>query len=216
MKVERTLQLLLAERILVLVKIKESIRNWGSSGLIVRVMVRLQVGVLEGFFDCDTLGRVECEKSLQEVKSLVVALREEGLEGNLLLEGEGADVLARTAGLDSVVVFHGWCTQDVKDKGQLVVIFPKLAHDGFLFRHSLSLTIFSGEQGLSAQHLGQYTSNTPHINSFCVFLEGQHDFWRTVPTCRNVFRHESGIIVGRRGRTGQTKVADFQVAVCVE
>lgn len=128
MKVERTLQLLLAERILVLVEIKKTIWNWGSSGLIVRVMVRLQVRVPEGFFDCDTLGGVECEKSLQEVKGLVVALGEESLEGNLLLEGEGADVLARTAGLDSIVVLHGWCAQNVKDKGQLVMVFPKLAH----------------------------------------------------------------------------------------
>lgn len=123
MKIQRhTLQLLLAESILVLVKIEESIRNRGSSGLVVRVMVRLQVRMTEGFLDCDPLGGVECEKSLQEVKGEVVALRKEGLEGDLLLEGEGTDILASTAGLDSVVVLHGGCTQDVKDKGQLVVV----------------------------------------------------------------------------------------------
>lgn len=127
-KVKHTLQLLLAERILVLVEIEESIRDRGSSGLIVRVMVRLQVRVLEGFFDRDTLGGVECEEFLQEIKGLVVALGEEGLERNLLLEGKRADVLASTAGLDSVVVLHGWCTQDIKDKGQLVVVCFTLAH----------------------------------------------------------------------------------------
>lgn len=76
----------------------------------------------ESFFDRDPLGGVECQKSLQEIEGEVVALREEGLEGDFLLEGERADVLSSSARFDSIVVFHGWCTQDVQDEGQLVVV----------------------------------------------------------------------------------------------
>lgn len=77
----------------------------------------------EGFFDGNPLGGVECEQSLQEIEGEVVALGEEGVEGDLLLEGEGADVLSSSAGFDSIVVFHGGCAQDVQDEGQLVVVY---------------------------------------------------------------------------------------------
>ena len=85
-----------------------------------------------------------------------------------------------------------------------------------MLRGKASLTVFSGEQGLSAQHLGQYAANTPDIDGFCVLFKCQHDFGRTVPTGCDVFRHEPGVVVSRGGRTGQTKVTDFQVTVCVE
>lgn len=85
-------------------------------------MVWLEVGVFEGFFNGDTLSRVESEQLLEQIQSRVVALGEECAEGNLLLKGEGADVFAGTAGFDAVVIFHRGCAEDVQDEGQLVVI----------------------------------------------------------------------------------------------
>lgn len=67
----------------------------------------------QGVFDGDALSRVESKESLEEVEREFVALGEEVLEGDLLLEGEGADVFPGSAGFDSIVVFHGWCAQDI-------------------------------------------------------------------------------------------------------
>ena len=119
---EPTLQLLFAQSILVLVEIEESIWNRRRGGLILGVVVRLEVGVTQGVFDRDTLSRVECKKLLEQIQGHVVALGEHCAEGNLLLKGEGANVFARTAGFDAVVVFHGWCAENVQDEGQLVVV----------------------------------------------------------------------------------------------
>ena len=175
----------------------------------------------QGIFDRDTLGRVEGKQLLQQIESQVVALGEQCLERDLLLERKGSDVFSRPARLDSVVVFHSWCAQDIEDEGQLVVVCITLDRSpgvtwlaGWLVGRLL--TVFPGKQGLSAQHLGQYAADTPYVNGFCVFLEGQHDFRRTVPASRHVFRHEARVVVGRRRRSGQTKVADFQITVGVE
>ena len=114
--------MLLAQRILVLVEIEESIRNRRGCWLVVGVMIRLQVRVAQCFLDGDTLGRVEGQQLLEQVQGELVALREEGSEGDLLLKGEGPDVLACATGLDAVVIFHGGGAQDIQDQGQLVVI----------------------------------------------------------------------------------------------
>ena len=60
--VDKLLQLLLAEVVLVLIKVKELLGNRGSGRLIIGVMVWLQVWVLEGLLDCDALDRVEGEE----------------------------------------------------------------------------------------------------------------------------------------------------------
>lgn len=77
-------------------------------------------------------------------------------------------------------------------------------------------TVLAGEQGLPAQHLGQYAANAPHVNSLGIFLEGQHDLRRTIPASRHVFRHEAGVVVSGRGRARQTEVTDLEVAVGIE
>lgn len=215
----RTLQLLLAERILVLVKIKESIRDRRCRGLVFRVVVRLQVRVTKGILDGDTLGRVEGKQFLQQVESQVVALGEQGLERDLLLERQRADVFSCPARFDSVVVFHCWCSQHIEDKSQLVVVYYSMLESINTPGEGPGvgkLTVFPRKQRLSAQHLGQYAAHTPYVNGFCVFLEGQHDFRRTVPASRHVFRHESRVVVGGRCRTSQTEVADFQITVGVQ
>lgn len=77
----------------------------------------------KGILDGDPLGRVKGQQLLEQIQGQVVALGEEGAEGNLLLKGERADVLACAAGLDAVVVFHGWCAENVQDEGELVMIY---------------------------------------------------------------------------------------------
>ena len=58
--------------------------------------------------------------------------------------------------------------------------------------------------GVNGTHLG-------------VLLEGQHDLRRTVPTRRDVFRHERRIFVWSGVESpGQSKVADLQFAVGVD
>ena len=121
-KVKPTLQLLLTKGILVLVKVKETLRNRGRRRLVIWVMVRLQIRMTEGIFDRNSLGGVECEESLEKIKGEVVALGEEDLEGDLLLEGKGTDVLSSTSGFDSIVVLHSRCAQDIQDKSQLMVV----------------------------------------------------------------------------------------------
>ena len=118
----RTLQLLLRQVILVLVEIEEFFWDSLCRWLIVRIMIRLQVRVPQGLFNSDALDRVECKQLLEQVEGQVGGLWEHDFHWNLLLERQRANVLASTTRLDAVVVFHGRGTEDVKDKGQLVMI----------------------------------------------------------------------------------------------
>jgi len=95
--VDELLQLLLAEVILVLIEVEELLWDRAGSWLIVGIMVWLEIGVLECLINGDTLDRVESKEFLKEVKSEVGGLGEHLLEWDLLLEWEGADVLAGTA-----------------------------------------------------------------------------------------------------------------------
>ena len=52
---------------------------------------------------------------------------------------------------------------------------------------------------------------------FGVALEAQHDLWSAIPSCRNVFRHVSCILLRvDRETTRQTKVTDFQLAIGID
>ncbi len=79
-----------------------------------------------------------------------------------------------------------------------------------------TLTILSREQGFATQHLSQDTANRPHINSFGVFLESQHNLRSSVPTSCDVFRHEARVIFLGSSRASQTKIADLEIAICIE
>ena len=76
----------------------------------------------QGVFNSDALDRVEGEELLQQIESQVRCLGEHSLEGDLLLEGERADVFPGAAGFDAVVILHGGGAEHVQDEGQLMVI----------------------------------------------------------------------------------------------
>lgn len=78
------------------------------------------------------------------------------------------------------------------------------------------LTVFAREQRLAAQHLGQNTAYTPHVDRLGILLERQHDLWRTVPARSHIFRHEARVVFLRSSGASQAEVADFQVAVRIE
>ena len=123
---------------------------------------------------------------------------EHSLEGNLLLEGQTADVLARAAALDAIVIFHGWRTKDVKNERELVVV------------------ILAREERLAVEHLSQDATNTPHVDSLGVLLECEHDLGCTVPACGYIFGHEARVVLGAGSRTRKTEIADFQIAVGIK
>jgi hypothetical protein len=126
---ELTLELLLGQRILVFVKVKEFLRNRIRSWLIIRVMIWLKIWVLKSIFNRDTLSRVKGKKLVKEIEGQVIDMREHDLPGNLLLEGKGADILASTAGLDTVVILHGWSTEHIKNKGKLMMVYQRVSLD---------------------------------------------------------------------------------------
>lgn len=78
------------------------------------------------------------------------------------------------------------------------------------------LTILAREKRLSAEHFSQDASNRPHVDGLGVLLEGQHDFWRSVPTSGDVFGHETRVVLLRSGRSSETEIANLQVTVGVE
>lgn len=121
--VDELLQLLLAQVVFVLVEVEEFLRDRRRGGLVIRIMVRLKVRVLQGLVDRDALHGVEGQELLQQVEGEVGGLGEESAEWYLLLEGKGANVLACAAGLDPIVVLHGGCAKDIKDEGELMVVF---------------------------------------------------------------------------------------------
>jgi hypothetical protein len=120
--IDQLLQLLLAQIILILIEIEELLRDGCSGGLILRIMVGFQVGVLEGFVDGDALDGVECQELLEQVECEVGGLGEHAFEGYLLFEWERADVFPGAARLDAIIVFHGGGAENIQDQGELVVI----------------------------------------------------------------------------------------------
>lgn len=124
--IRRTLQLLLGQGILVLVEVEEFLWNRLGGRLIIRVMVRLEIGVLQGILDSDAFDWVECKQLVEKVQGEVRRVRKHGLPWDLLFERQGADVLASTARLDAVVVLHGRGAENIEDERQLVVVYAQL------------------------------------------------------------------------------------------
>ena len=71
-------------------------------------------------------------------------------------------------------------------------------------------TVFSGEDGSVAQHLGQDAADRPDVDGLCVPLGVKHDLWRPVPPRRNVLGQESCVVVLGIRYPCQTKVTDLQ------
>lgn len=85
-----------------------------------------------------------------------------------------------------------WGSEQLGDDGKLVDV------------------VLAGEQRLALKHLGKDTSNTPNINFNIVLLPSEHDLGSSVISCRDVTGH-LGVL-----NTGQTKVANLQIAVLVD
>jgi len=91
--------------------------------------------------------------------------------------------------LDNIV---WWGSEQLGDDGKLVDM------------------VLAGEQRLALEHLGKDTSDTPDINLNIVLLPGEHDFGSSVVSRRDVTGHLRVL------DTGQTKVANLQIAVLVD
>lgn len=63
--IRRTLELLLAQCVLILIKIKELLWDGIRRGFVLWVMVGFQVRVTQCFFNCDSLDRVKGKKFFQ-------------------------------------------------------------------------------------------------------------------------------------------------------
>jgi len=70
--------------------------------------------------------------------------------------------------------------------------------------------VLSREKRLALQHLCEDTAGTPDINLNIVFLPCEHDLRGSVVSRRDISGH-LGIL-----NTGQTEVADLQIAVLVD
>ena len=52
---------------------------------------------------------------------------------------------------------------------------------------------------------------------FGVVLEGQHDFGSTIPSCGNVFRHVTSVLLRIDGETARkTEIANLELAVGID
>lgn len=70
--------------------------------------------------------------------------------------------------------------------------------------------ILSGKQRLTLQHLGKDAAGTPDVYLDVILLPGEHDLGRSVVSRGDVAGH-LGIL-----DTGQTEIADLEVAVLVD
>jgi hypothetical protein len=70
--------------------------------------------------------------------------------------------------------------------------------------------VLSGEKGLALKHLSEDAAGTPNVNLHIVLLPGEHDLGRAVISRRDVAGHL------RILDTGQTEIANLQIAVLVD
>jgi len=107
--------------------------------------------VSQGVFDGDALDGVEGQQLFQQVERQVRRLGKHGFHGDLLLEGQRADVFARPPRFDAIVIFHRRRAEYVEDQGQLVMVWVDfLMLVGWLLEREEGgveggLTIFAGK-----------------------------------------------------------------------
>lgn len=119
----RTLELLLAERVLVAVKVEEAVGDGVCGWFVVWVVVRLEVGVAQGLLNRDALDGVEGEQAIEQIEGEVGRGGEELAPGNLLFKGQRAYVLARPSRLYAVVVLHCRGAEHIEDQSELMVVW---------------------------------------------------------------------------------------------
>lgn len=70
--------------------------------------------------------------------------------------------------------------------------------------------ILPREQRFPFQHLSKYAPRTPYIHLDIILLPREHDFGSAVVSCRDVACH-LGVL-----DTGESEVADFEIAVLID
>lgn len=200
---------------------KVEVKGRRAGGLVRGIVPDVQVWVFERLLDGDARGWVKGQHAVQQVQGVRVGVGEKPLEGDLGHEGQVAHVFlgAGRANARQGLLVGG--AQVVQDLVQLIDVVAAL------------------EEGTSTEKLGKDTAHGPDVNygtvirlvfrilsrgateskrtSFGVALETQHDLRRTVPSCRDILGHVASILLGvNRETTGQTKVTNLQLAVCID
>lgn len=69
--------------------------------------------------------------------------------------------------------------------------------------------VFPGKYRPIRQHFRQNTTHRPDVDGFCVSLRVEHDFRRSIPSRRHVFRQKACMIVIWIGHSSQTEIANL-------
>jgi hypothetical protein len=179
--------------------------------------------VREGLLGSDSLLRVEHEHVLQEI---------DGCKGQVLLRViDGFQLPAGSAFLNLVDkgcrsrLGSDWTNRNVcsgqhsvSTNVRITHVFTADALDHIIRGSTQELgddgklvhVVLAGEQGLALQHLGENTASTPDVDLDVVFLPREHNFRRSVVTCRDITRH-LGVLYA-----GKSEVADLEIAVLID
>lgn len=104
----------------VLDDLEVEVEGRGAVWLVRGVVPDVQVAVLEGFLDRDARRGVEGEHAVEKVEGVGVGLAEEGLEGDLLHEGQVTDVVLGTGRADAGEGLLVGCAEIVQDLVELI------------------------------------------------------------------------------------------------
>lgn len=150
---EELLELVPAEVVFLTVKVEEVLGERRRARFVLRIMVRLEVRMLERLLDRHALLRIEGEGLGEEVDGGFRGVGVDVGKVALLAEGEGADVVARSSGVDGVELFEGRGSEDVEDESELVVV------------------VAAGEERSAAEHFAEDAADGPDVDGFRVLLE---------------------------------------------
>ncbi len=121
--------------------------------------------------------RAKGQTLLHQIDGKRIGFGEKTRKALLFAEGKRANILARSAGRNSIKVVYRWCSENVENDGKLMMIIP------------------AREEGFSREHLCEDAADGPHVDGTRVLLECQHDLGSAVPSCGNIFCHKSAAVV---------------------
>ena len=78
------------------------------------------------------------------------------------------------------------------------------------------IVVFSSEERLLIQHLGQYAACRPHVDCHGVVFRSQHYLGRAISPHANIPGIESLIVPDAGSRPGYTEATDLQITVSIE
>lgn len=112
------------------------------------------------------------------------AYREDGSERLAFSERHSSQVIARSSRIDSVELFQRRCTENIENETDLVVVITTWEHGSSGEHFSQNATDGpANETSCQVVIIGKRNADVdPHINGFCVLLEGQHDLRSSVPS----------------------------------